>query len=109
MNEGYIEVPGGRVWYKITGDGDETPLLCLHGGPGSAHYCLEPLEALGGRRRVIFYDQPGCGNSDRPDNPEDASRLCSREQPVEFIVQVNDFFDRTNRTNSAASQGKAAR
>ena len=69
MNDGYIGVPGDRVWYKITGDGDGTPLLCLHGGPGSAHYCPEPLEAPGRHRRVIFYDRLGCGNSDRPDNP----------------------------------------
>jgi proline-specific peptidase len=84
VNEGYIDVPGGRVWYKITGDGDETPLLCLHGGPGSAHYCLEPLEALGRRRRVIFYDQLGCGNSDRPDNPA----LWTLDRFVEELAQV---------------------
>ncbi len=44
------------------------PLLCLHGGPGFTHYYLEPLEALADRRQVIFYDQLGCGNSDRPDD-----------------------------------------
>jgi proline iminopeptidase len=43
-----------------------TPLLCLHGGPGFTHYYLEPLEALADRRRVICYDQLGCGRSDRP-------------------------------------------
>jgi hypothetical protein len=55
-DEGTIEVPGGRVWYRSVGEGG-TPLLCLHGGPGFTHYYLEPLEALAGRRRVIFYDQ----------------------------------------------------
>jgi proline iminopeptidase len=65
--EGYIEVPGGKVWYRAVGDNAEaTPLLCLHGGPGFTHYYLEPLEALADRRRVIFYDQLGCGRSDRP-------------------------------------------
>lgn len=62
--EGYIEVHGGRVWYRSVGEGG-TPLLCLHGGPGFTHY-LEPLEDLADRRRVLFYDQLGCGNSDRP-------------------------------------------
>jgi proline iminopeptidase len=66
-DEGTIEVPGGRVWYRSVGEGG-TPLLCLHGGPGFTHYYLEPLEALAGRRRVIFYDQLGCGRSDRPDD-----------------------------------------
>jgi proline iminopeptidase len=64
--EGYIEVPGGRVWYRSVGAGG-TPLLCLHGGPGFTHNYLEPLAALADRRQVIFYDQLGCGNSDRPD------------------------------------------
>ena len=34
--EGYIDVPGGKVWYRAVGDDAEaTPLLCLHGGPAS--------------------------------------------------------------------------
>jgi proline iminopeptidase len=67
--EGYLEVDGGRVWYRSVGpvsEGEDgTPLLCLHGGPGFTHYYLEPLEALADRRQVVFYDQLGCGRSDR--------------------------------------------
>ncbi len=67
IEEGYLDVPGGKVWYRAVGDNaDGTPLLCLHGGPGFTHYYLEPLEALADRRRVLFYDQLGCGRSDRP-------------------------------------------
>jgi proline-specific peptidase len=66
--EGYLDVEGGRVWYRAVGDGG-VPLLCLHGGPGFTHYYLEPLEALADRRQVIFYDQLGCGRSDRPSDP----------------------------------------
>jgi proline iminopeptidase len=68
QDEGYIDVEGGRVWYRSVGPdtGGGTPLLCLHGGPGFTHYYLEPLEALADRRQVIFYDQLGCGRSDRP-------------------------------------------
>ena len=51
----------------MVGDGEEPgklPLLCLHGGPGALHDYLEPLGALAdGGRRVIFYDQIGCGRS----------------------------------------------
>src|SRR5579859_6031248 len=65
--EGYIDVPGGRVWYASVGSGG-VPLLCLHGGPGFTHYYLEALEILADRRQVIFYDQLGCGKSDRPDD-----------------------------------------
>ena len=64
---GYIDVPGGRVWFRSVGDGHGIPLLCLHGGPGFPHDYLEELEGLGDRRRVLFYDQLGCGRSDRPD------------------------------------------
>jgi proline iminopeptidase len=62
-DEGYIEVPGGKVWYRVvTPEGDRAgavPLLCLHGGPGFTHYYLEPLEALAEHRPVVFYDQLG--------------------------------------------------
>jgi proline-specific peptidase len=84
VSEGYIDVPGGKVWYREVGGGDETPLLCLHGGPGSTHHNLEPLEALADRRRVVFYDQLGCGRSDRPDNPA----LWTVGRFVEELAQV---------------------
>jgi proline-specific peptidase len=65
--EGTIGVPGGQIWYQILNpDHPATPLLCLHGGPGMPHDYLEPLAALAAARPVIFYDQLGCGRSDRP-------------------------------------------
>ena len=66
--EGFLDVDGGRVWYRSVGSG-RVPLLLLHGGPGAGHDYLEPLEALAADRQVIFYDQLGCGRSDRPDDP----------------------------------------
>jgi proline iminopeptidase len=41
-------------------------VLCLHGGPGWPHDYLEPLEDLAASRPMVFYDQLGCGRSDRP-------------------------------------------
>ena len=64
--EGYVEVEGGRVWYRIVGSGNETPLLLLHGGPGAPSYYLNPLEQVAADRPVVFYDQLGAGRSDRP-------------------------------------------
>jgi proline iminopeptidase len=61
--EGYIKVTGGRVWYQIVGEGDKTPILILHGGPGATSYYLRPLTALSKDRPVIFFDQLGCGRS----------------------------------------------
>ena len=41
--EGHVEVIGGRIWYRIVGDTDATPLVTVHGGPGATHDYLEPL------------------------------------------------------------------
>jgi L-proline amide hydrolase len=73
VQEGMINFRGYQTWYRIVGAGEEPgrlPLLCLHGGPGVPHDYLESLEAMAATgRRVIFYDQIGCGNSDHVDNP----------------------------------------
>lgn len=66
---GFIPVDGHRVWYRRVGGGPGLPLLLLHGGPGAGHDYLEPLQDLARDREVIFYDQLGCGRSDRPDDP----------------------------------------
>jgi proline-specific peptidase len=71
--EGHVPFHGYRTWYRIVGEREEPgkfPVLLLHGGPGATHDYLEPLEALAATgRRVIFYDQLGCGKSATPSNP----------------------------------------
>ena len=64
--EGFADVPGGKVWYRVTGDGPGTPLVVLHGGPGAPSYYMESLSRLGVDRPVVFYDQLGAGRSDQP-------------------------------------------
>lgn len=73
--EGYIPFKGYRTWYKIVGDAandaERPPLLTLHGGPGAPHDYLDNMESLADAgRRVIFYDQLGCGRSDKTGKPE---------------------------------------
>jgi proline-specific peptidase len=72
IKEGTIEFRGYPVWYRIVGDREEPgtfPLLTLHGGPGAAHDYLESLAAMADTgRRVIFYDQLGCGKSAIPES-----------------------------------------
>lgn len=69
---GWVEHRGHRVWYGVAshcaGAGDGVPLLLVHGGPGVPHDYLRPLEALADERRVVFYDQYGCGLSDRAED-----------------------------------------
>jgi len=87
--KGYINVPGGKVWYEVHGQGELTPLLVLHGGPGFPHEYLEPLAALGVGRPVVFYDQLGCGRSDRPED----SSLWTVERFVIELVEVRKHLD----------------
>ena len=64
-----LAVPGGTIWYKVTGTGSGTPVVLLHGGPGFSSFYLKPLEALGDDRSVIRYDQLGGGKSDPISDP----------------------------------------
>jgi proline iminopeptidase len=85
--EGYVAVPGGRIWYQIIGaDRPGVPVLCLHGGPGMPHDYLEPLADLASGRPVIFYDQLGCGRSDRPADDS----LWTTDRFVEELAVVRD-------------------
>lgn len=76
FKEGKIGFRDYEIWYRVVGSAEaevqagKLPLICLHGGPGFPHDYLEPLEELAeSGRRVIFYDQLGCGNSDQPHDP----------------------------------------
>lgn len=82
--EGFINVKGGKVWYRIVGEGNKTPILLLHGGPGGTSYMLKPLAALGKDRPVIFFDQLGSGKSDRITD----TTLMTIENYVEQVEQV---------------------
>ena len=65
--EGYVTVPGGRIWYEVQGRYSKMkPVITIHGGPGVPHNYLETISALSDERPVVFYDQLGCGRSERP-------------------------------------------
>ena len=64
--EGFVMVPGGPVWYRVTGTGAGIPLLVLHGGPGGTSCGFAKLDPLGRERPVVRYDQLGTGRSGRP-------------------------------------------
>jgi len=64
LGEGRLPVPGGSIWYKVSGTGRGTPVVLLHGGPGFSSYYLKPFEELGDDRIVVRYDQLGGGKSD---------------------------------------------
>ena len=72
--EGYITYLDYKTYYRIAGDpaSRKTPLLMLHGGPGSTHNYFELLDGLAEAdgRLLISYDQLGCGNSYLEGHPE---------------------------------------
>lgn len=69
--EGVVAFRGYETWYRVVGEDTpgRLPLVCLHGGPGSTHHYFEPLEQLAEQgRRIVVYDQVGCGGSSRPED-----------------------------------------
>ncbi|MFN8215602.1 MAG: proline iminopeptidase-family hydrolase [Solirubrobacterales bacterium] len=89
VEEGFIEVPGGRVWYGVEGGGDGLPLLCLHGGPGFTHHSVASLADLADERRVILFDQLGCGKSDRPSDPA----MWRTDRYVEEVAAIREALE----------------
>ena len=86
--EGIINIPEGKIWYLIVGSGDQIPILTLHGGPGAGHDYLESFEKLASKdRRVIFYDQLGCGKSDLP-NDKSLWHIDRSVQEVNLVRQA---------------------
>lgn len=86
FEQGFIDVKGGPVWYKIIGDGPGMPLLILHGGPGGSTCGQSLLEELSVERPIVRYDQLGGGRSGRPD---DAS-LWQVERFVEALHSIRN-------------------
>lgn len=70
-DDGFVDVPGGRVAFRVTGRSGGVPVLMIHGGPGSAS-CSYPdtMGGLAALRPVVTYDQLGSGSSDRMLNLE---------------------------------------
>nr|WP_298378502.1 proline iminopeptidase-family hydrolase [uncultured Halomonas sp.] len=85
-DDGFVDVPGGRIAFRTFGEGDGTPLLVIHGGPGGTS-CMYPstLQGIAEDRPVITYDQLGSGNSDRMTNMEDQAVVPRFVDEVEAI------------------------
>ncbi len=62
-HEGYVDVKGGKVWYRVLGEGEQTPILIIHGGPGGTSRSMYLFSPLTQERPVILFDQLGGGRS----------------------------------------------
>ncbi len=73
ITEGKMPFLGYKTYYRIAEPdqpSQKLPLVLLHGGPGSTHNYMEVFDCLADERKVIAYDQIGCGNSYLDGHPE---------------------------------------
>ncbi len=88
IKEGYINYLNYKTYYRIVNpNGGNTPLLMLHGGPGSTHNSFELFDNLAYEtdRPIIMYDQIGCGKSVIPNGHEE---LWKKETWAEELINL---------------------
>jgi len=92
ITEGYMPYLGYQTYYRIVSDETciNTPLVLLHGGPGSGHDYFEVLDRLAEetKRPIISYDQLGCGNS----FVEDRDDLWKSETWVNELMALREYL-----------------
>ena len=87
VEEGYKDINGVKIFYRIVGQGE--PLVMLHGGPGSNMLHLLPYcDTLATQCKLIYYDQRGCGRS----SPLNDSRTVSWIDHVEDLEALRKAF-----------------
>jgi len=86
----FASVGGRPVAYHVLGNAAGAPLLFINGGPGFDHsfHHLSPVwERLAASRRVVFFDQPGTGQS-WPVGPEDLISIAEFLDCIEAVRQA---------------------
>lgn len=87
-DDGFVDVTGGRIAFRVMGGPTGVPILVVHGGPGSSS-CIYPstLTGIGEERPVVMYDQLGTGHSDRM---TDLERQAVLPRFVDEITAIRD-------------------
>jgi proline iminopeptidase len=90
--DGFIKVEGGKIWYGIMGEGNNTPLLYLHGGPGGKSNFN--LSEIADERPVIIFDQLGNGRSDHHKDTTllKVHKLVEQVRAVKTALNLNEFY-----------------
>lgn len=87
-----LPVRSGDCWlwaghHRPATPADSLPLLVCHGGPGVPSDYLFPL--IGALQRpVIFFDQLGCGRSDRPSLDDQEYSIAASVQDLVEVVEA---------------------
>lgn len=92
--EGYINVKGGKIWYRILGEGDETPLLLTHGGPGGTSRSFYLFAPLSTDRPIILFDQLGSGRSDHHNDTSllTVDNFVEQVAALKTYLGLNEFY-----------------
>ncbi len=97
---GYAPINGLRMYYEIRGPASSVPLILLHGGGDTIETSFgHVLPALARDRRVIAFEQQGCGRTaDIPDRPFSFEQ--SADDTVAFLEHLHinraDLFGFSN-------------
>ncbi|MEW6359361.1 MAG: alpha/beta fold hydrolase [Planctomycetota bacterium] len=63
LSKSKVDISGCALYTEQEGEG--TPLVLLHGGPGATHHYFHPhFSRAAAFARMIYYDQRGCGDSE---------------------------------------------
>ncbi|WP_228850495.1 proline iminopeptidase-family hydrolase [Aegicerativicinus sediminis] len=94
QGEGFVEVEGGKIWYGIMGNGDNTPLLCLHGGPGGTSKRYYNLSEISNERPVIMFDQLGSGRSGHHQDTTllKVEKFVEQVNAIKSELKLNEFY-----------------
>ncbi|HBR70202.1 TPA: hypothetical protein DIC20_05105 [Candidatus Dependentiae bacterium] len=62
LKKGFVDIPGGKLYYEEEGSGN--PLVLVNPGPGGTHHAFHPyFSQLKDIARIIYYDARGTGKS----------------------------------------------
>jgi L-proline amide hydrolase len=91
-----------KTWYKIVGDikeASKSPIIALHGGPGSGHNYMVALIELYEKHGIpiVFYDQIGCGRSTHLPEKMGDEEFWTFEL---FIGELDNVIDNLNLRNT---------
>lgn len=88
--KGFIEVPGGKVTYRLYGKGKPgTPLICLHGGPGGNYGVFYKQISLAEDRPVLLYNQLGSPDTEVDESYDTAEKVQSLYTLDRFVDELN--------------------
>jgi L-proline amide hydrolase len=107
-----VKVRGGNIYVRRNGPmGARTPVMFVHGGPGSNHADFLPALALADERAVILYDQLDAGLSDQPNNPRNWSveRFVSEIDAIRAALDLEELHLVGHSWGTAISAEYAAR